>query len=296
MSAAVKSSTRAGGQHTRPPKQATEWLLLLSLPLLFLAAWLLSLALTRARGPNFDYYLGVVGGLMMLALFLYPLRKHVRFMRDWGPPRVWFASHMALGIFGPLLILVHSRFHIGSVNAGVALVAMLIVMLSGVGGRFIYRRIHHGLYGERATLEEMQGFLRFNSAELHSKLFFAPKAEKTLRAFETEVLAPRSSFLGSAWAFVVVWLRARVAYQRCRLSIAYAIADIARERHWRDSERRRYRRAVTQLVRSYIQNVQNVAQFSMYERLFALWHVLHVPLVYMLVAAAIAHIVAVHMY
>jgi hypothetical protein len=34
----------------------------------------------------------------------------------------------------------------------------------------------------------------------------------------------------------------------------------------------------------------------MYERLFALWHVLHVPLVYMLVAAAIAHIVAVHMY
>ncbi len=42
--------------------------------------------------------------------------------------------------------------------------------------------------------------------------------------------------------------------------------------------------------------VQRVAQFGVFERLFSCWHVLHVPLVYMMVLSAIAHVVAVHMY
>jgi hypothetical protein len=288
--------SRSLSEHERPQKQRAEWLLVLGLPLLFVVAWLLSLALRPARGPNVDYYLGVVGGLMMLALFLYPLRKHARFMRGFGPVKFWFASHMALGILAPLVILVHSGFRAGSVNASVALGCMLVVMLSGVVGRFIYRRIHHGLYGERATLEDLQGTLRLNSAELRTKLFFSHEAEETLLAFESAALAPRKGLLRSAWGFATVGLRARMTYARCRLSIAQAVAGIARERAWPDAERRRYRRALTRLVRGYIRNVQNVAQFAVYERLFSLWHVLHVPLVYLLVGSAIAHVVAVHMY
>ena len=291
-----RQSIKTKEQPLAPSRQSAEWRLLAALPALFVAGWLLSLVLARVRGPNLVYDLGVAGGLMMLALFLYPLRKHVRFMRSWGAPKFWFASHMALGILGPLVILVHSGFRFGSVNAGVALACMIVVMLSGVVGRFIYRRIHHGLYGERATLQELQGFLRFNSAELRTKLFFARQAEQALVAFESGALAPRRGFLGSAWAFLTVGVRARVAYERCRVSIAHALAGIARERAWPDAERRRYRRAVTRLVYDYIRNVQTVAQFSAYERLFSLWHVLHVPLVYLLVGSAIAHIVAVHMY
>ena len=34
------------------------------------------------------------------------------------------------------------------------------------------------------------------------------------------------------------------------------------------------------LVRRYLANVVRVAQFSAYERLFALWHVVHVPFIY----------------
>jgi len=42
--------------------------------------------------------------------------------------------------------------------------------------------------------------------------------------------------------------------------------------------------------------MQRVAQFRAYERLFSLWHVLHIPFVFMLVVSAIVHVVAVHMY
>jgi hypothetical protein len=36
--------------------------------------------------------------------------------------------------------------------------------------------------------------------------------------------------------------------------------------------------------------------FSAWERLFALWHVAHVPFVYILALSAVAHVVAVHAY
>ena len=39
-----------------------------------------------------------------------------------------------------------------------------------------------------------------------------------------------------------------------------------------------------------------VAQFSFYERLFALWHVFHLPIFFMMVISALVHVLAVHMY
>ena len=39
-----------------------------------------------------------------------------------------------------------------------------------------------------------------------------------------------------------------------------------------------------------------VAQFSLYERLFALWHILHLPIFFLMVLSALVHIFAVHVY
>jgi hypothetical protein len=50
------------------------------------------------------------------------------------------------------------------------------------------------------------------------------------------------------------------------------------------------------LASSYLRACQRVAQFSTYERVFSLWHVLHIPLIYILAACTIFHIVAVYMY
>jgi len=41
--------------------------------------------------------------------------------------------------------------------------------------------------------------------------------------------------------------------------------------------------AACDLVQTYLRSTREVAQFHTYERLFSVWHVLHVPLVYMLV-------------
>ena len=41
---------------------------------------------------------------------------------------------------------------------------------------------------------------------------------------------------------------------------------------------------------------RRVAEFQVYERLFSLWHVLHIPLFFMLLIAGIVHVIAINIY
>jgi hypothetical protein len=50
------------------------------------------------------------------------------------------------------------------------------------------------------------------------------------------------------------------------------------------------------LAKRYLREAERVAEFTTYERLFSLWHVLHIPLIYLLAASTIFHIIAVYMY
>ena len=118
----------------RPTSTARDLPLYLLLVLLTLGSWLVSRMGWFKAGDDLGYWIGVAGGVMLLLLFVYPLRKHFRIFQRLGRVKFWLWFHMTLGIGGPLLILVHSTFRIGSLNAGVALYSMIIVALSGVIG------------------------------------------------------------------------------------------------------------------------------------------------------------------
>ena len=103
------------------------------------------------------YGLGILGGSLMLLMLVYPVRKRMPSLAVLGTVPFWFRLHMVLGVVGPLAILYHSNFSLGATNSNVALACMLIVASSGLVGRYLYARIHHGLYGRRATLRELAG-------------------------------------------------------------------------------------------------------------------------------------------
>ena len=98
------------------------------------------------------YWLGIIGGSLMLILLLYPLRKKVRFLNLFGKVKYWFKLHMLFGVLGPVAILFHANFSLGSTNSNVAFFSMAIVASSGLIGRYLYTKIHHGLYGRKANL------------------------------------------------------------------------------------------------------------------------------------------------
>ena len=259
-------------------------------------AWLVSRYAEYTPGSVVGYNLGLAGGVGLLLVFLYPLRKRLRFMQAWGASKGWFALHMACGIGAPLLILAHARFQIGSINAGVALASMLLVAASGIVGRFIYVRIHHGLYGTKMTLAQVQAEVGLSAGEMHSKLSFAPKVEHWLSEFEAAALARPRNVVHGTWRFLTLGMRARRARRRCTQEFARVYRMHARAFHWDAAVQRRHLAGGKALIAEFIFGAQRVAQFSRYERLFSLWHVLHVPFVWMMVLSAIAHVVAVHAY
>ena len=217
MNSATASPISNAHRAARKPasRSSRDWQLYVVLVLLTLGAWRFSRLGVFKAGDDIGYWIGVAGGVIMLMLFSYRLRKYLRFMRNWGQVKWWFIVHMTLGVAGPLLILVHSTFHVGSINAAVALYSMIVVALSGVIGRFIYVRVHRGLDGERTTLRELQIRAGFDHSEARSKLQFAPTVEARLMAFEQrELLAPPGWLTTLRQVAVLPWQQ-WLAYRAC---------------------------------------------------------------------------------
>lgn len=272
----------------------STWLkALMSTVMICLLAWVAyKVAAGKYYTPRsgFGFYLGVVGSLMMVALLAYPLRKHVRFMYRWGALKHWFRWHMIMGIVGPTLILFHSTFHLRSLNATIALVSMLIVVASGVIGRFVYTRIHYGLYGSRATLERVQQEFAGRSDDMRSRFHMVPRVEEWLKSFERVANQVERSFVTMWWhLFSLGWKRRLCAF-RCARELR---AILRQERH---PEFRGGAPEAIHLAKRFLREAERVAGFTAYERLFSLWHILHIPLIYLLAASTIFHIIAVYMY
>lgn len=280
------------------PKDYGWTLYLIIITVLMLIGFAISRLGLYRPGDKIGYNIGLAGGIMMLTLLLYPIRKRVGFMKNWFILPKWFKWHMIFGILGPALIMFHSTFYIGSINAGVALICMMLVSGSGIFGRFFYTKIHHGLYGRHASLRELQEDLD-GTGDVRSIFSFAPKIQKRLEKFRDSAVVSTVGGKIQLWKFMTMGTRAKWHSIWLKWSLKRAMyADVDKNNL---SGRQEQQLAALfeenkAFVDTYLATVQQVAQFQTYERLFSLWHLFHVPLIYLLVFSAIWHVIAVHMY
>jgi hypothetical protein len=234
------------------------------------------------------------------------LRKRVKLFENFGFLPTWFKWHMIFGILGPLTIIFHSTYHvyipflhpIGSPNAAVAMICMLLVSGSGTFGRFFYSKIHHSLYGRQTTVNEMKAELE-QTGDVKSMLSFAPGVEKTLEDFRirAERYAKQSGigFIN----FIEIGIRASMLSRSLSRELHHIMHAQAKESHFTTEQQQdmeeKYGEYHEKIV-AYLQAVRDAAQFNTYERLFSWWHIFHIPLVYMMVFSAFYHVYAVHAY
>jgi hypothetical protein len=95
--------------------------------------------------------LGILGSLMMVILLGYSLRKRWRRLRTAGPISRWLSVHIYLGVFGPLLVVLHSAFKVGGL-VSLSFWSMVAVAASGVLGRYLYLQIPRNLQGDALDL------------------------------------------------------------------------------------------------------------------------------------------------
>jgi hypothetical protein len=87
-----------------------------------------------------------------------------------------------------------------------------------------------------------------------------------------------------------------VSRWRLRSYVRTALRAAARRSPTIAAQRKRLRNAAAAYIDKRLVATRRVAEFQAYERLFSLWHALHLPLIFMLIVAAVVHIVAVHVY
>lgn len=263
--------------------------------LLFLA-WLVRNGHLYEAGSDFGYYLGLVGGLLMLALLVYPIRKRFGSYDRFGKMETWFRFHMIAGIGGPLLVLFHSTFRTGSMNGAVALYAMLLVALSGVVGRFLYRRVHRGLYGKRLTLDEASANLKACAENMGSVFALRPDIEPRLQDFQAEALEAEGSWRERCWKFVTLRWRCRELSRELRRDAKSALRKLGRKQRVQHQELILNYQLARRQIDKYLDAVLKASQLTVWERLFSYWHIIHIPFLYLLVFSGVVHVVAVHMY
>jgi hypothetical protein len=290
-----ESAGAAAAPRTKPRGAAFYGYVLAALAVL--GGWLLtrSEALVDSE-QGIGYWLGIAGGTLMATLLLYPVRKRLRALRWLGPVRHWFRMHMIFGVLGPVLILYHSNFGLGSLNDTVALACTILVALSGLVGRYVHAKIHTDLDGHRATLEQLAEDSRITALQRREAVALVPGLLDRLTAYDALVLtAPASSRHA---LLLPLKLGVTTRWEALRLSrfAAKQIDLLATRSAIVRAQRAELRRSAARFVREHLRRVRRVAELGSWERLFSLWHVFHLPFFYMLVVAALVHVLAVHMY
>jgi hypothetical protein len=110
--------------------------------------------------------------------------------------------------------------------------------------------------------------------------------------FEQQAVVAGSGFWTSAKGVMRISLGTRIAQHRLRRDILAlprvpgSTAALAQQQQ---------RQLIAQSA-FFFEAVRRAAEFAFYDRMLRLWHLLHLPLFFILVGTAILHIIAVHMY
>jgi hypothetical protein len=219
---------------------------------------------------------GIVATLVMLANFLYPMRKRTRWMARMGPVPLWLTFHVFVGITSAVVILFHAAFRFNNLIATLTYASLVIVVTTGLIGRYIYAMVPGAGVHDRVALADLQR----SWAELRTEL--SHELEERRRppwlamlleppASSQEVSVPRA--LRAILAWPVVMLRIRAGVRRLASSLPPRAAAAVREDVGR-MERLRFQ----------------IEFFGGIKRLLTVWRSGHALLAVFLVVVIVVHV------
>lgn len=216
----------------------------------------------------FGHGLGIIGTLMIaVGVFLYIPAKKYGFLERFIRLRYLLEFHIFLCTLGPILILFHTTFKFGGV-VSVAFWAMVLVVLSGVIGRYLYLQIPRSISGHELSRQEIKKTREALRAEL------APLAQH-----DPQLLAQIEDYQNPEQSW---WARRR-HYRQTFKSIQARLGTT-------DMERGQMKQSLAVLKRQMTLQ-QRIAGLERMQRLFKYWHVAHRPFALIMLLVLIVHVV-----
>lgn len=254
------------------------WLALLAMVGItaFYSLVLLATREVPAAGELVGHLLGLIGFLLMLMTeTLYSLRKRSRRAR-WGKMANWLRFHIFTGVVGPFMVLLHTSWKFHGI-AGAVTLLMIIVVLSGVIGRYIYTAIPRTASGAEVQAAELDARIATADAQIGEWSAARPQLASVLA--KRLATAPDAAGSGPK-AIFGRWLLERDHRRTWN-----------REQRHLDPEARAQMAQIEDLIRRKQTLTRQIDSLAAARRLLAVWHTVHIPIGMALFTAAFIHIV-----
>ena len=215
--------------------------------------------------------LGIIGSLLIITgVFSYMFRKRIRIFSRIGILKHWLEFHIFLCTLGPFLILFHTTFKFGGIVA-VSFWSMVAVFLSGIIGRYIYLQIPHSIEGKELTLIEMEE----QRAEINKQL----RQTITLDESIYEIIDYRSGKSDTSSGILERRREERAALMRLRNELKSQVVP------------RKKAAEIIQIFKNQLTLKKRIERLVTMQKLFAYWHVAHLPFALIMLVVMIIHVV-----
>lgn len=234
---------------------------------------------TLKPSGDWGHGFGIIGSLMMiLGVSIYMIRKRSRRFFNFGYLKNWLELHIFLCTVGPILVLYHTAFKFGGI-VSVSFWSMVLVVLSGVVGRFIYIQIPRTIQGQEIDISELMKMRNELSEKLSSEIIF----DKSLVDDFTMLTSPERykdiTFLNAASFFVKDTINVR-KFKRKIIN------------HLRKAGITKFRyKEIKRLIEAEIILSRRIGLLRTMQKFFHYWHIAHLPFAIIMFIIMIVHII-----
>ncbi len=222
---------------------------------------------------------GIIGTLMMiLGVAIYMVRKRSRKLFTFGYLKHWLEFHIFLCTVGPILVLYHTAFKFGGI-VSVSFWSMVLVVLSGVVGRFIYIQIPRTIQGKEIDINDLASMREELIEKMKLEMLFDVRLIKEL----DELASPeRYKYLG-AFETILIYFKDffRIRSFQSKLRKNLAVAGFSKIR----------RKEIKNKAQAEIILSRRLGMLRTMQNLFRYWHVAHLPFAIAMFVIMIIHVI-----
>lgn len=224
----------------------------------------------------FGHGLGIIGTLLILfGVFSYMARKRYRFLSRLGRLKYWLEFHIFLCVLGPIMILFHTAFKFGGI-VSISFWSMVVVVASGVIGRYIYIQIPRTIEGRVLSLNEI----------------------KKMKSNIDDTFKSRYKLDESSYNAILKYANVYSVYKNGNLVVRMVskhFEDIKRiwglKKALRKNKLSNTRiKQILGLVRHEISLSNRIERLQTMQRFFKYWHIAHLPFALIMLVIMIIHV------
>jgi hypothetical protein len=222
---------------------------------------------------------GIIGTLMMIVgVSVYMIRKRTRKFFNLGYLKHWLELHIFLCTVGPILVLYHTAFKFGGI-VSVSFWSMVLVVLSGVVGRFIYIQIPRTIQGKEIDIKDIILMREELADKLKLEMIFDVRLLN-----ELDRLASPDRYKGlTGFNFFVLYIKDffNIKSFMYRLNKNVSIANFSKVR----------RTEIKNKAQAEIIISRRLGMLHTMQNLFRYWHIAHLPFAIAMFVIMIVHVV-----